>query len=79
MHPPIEMIDGHVGPDVPYLLLARAPDLLQIVEVLFDRGPVGEGFDNLRDRDIRIGREEGKPIVLFFLPLAWTAWWGSRR
>jgi hypothetical protein len=28
MHPQIEMIDGHVGPDVPHLLLARAPHFL---------------------------------------------------
>ena len=54
MHPQVEMIDGHVGPDVPHLLLARAPDFLDVVEVLFDRSPVGEGFHNL-DQEGREG------------------------
>lgn len=60
------MIDGDIGPDVAHLLLARVPDFLDVVEVLLDRGSVGKGFDDLHDRGIRVGREEGKPIVLFF-------------
>ena len=28
MHPQVQMIGGHVGPDVAYLLLAVAPDFL---------------------------------------------------
>ena len=34
-------------------------DFLHIVEVLFDRRAVDEGFDNLYGRGVRIGREEG--------------------
>ncbi len=65
MHPQIEMIDGHVRPDVPHLLLTRAPDFLDVVEVLLDRGSVGERFHNLDHARVGIGREEGEPIVFF--------------
>ena len=58
------MVDGQVAPNVPHLLLARALDFLHVVEVLLDRRPVGEGFDNLHGRGVRIGREEGIPIVI---------------
>ena len=49
------MIDSQVGPDVLHLLLARAPDFLHVVEVLFEGCPIGEGFDNLHGRGVRIG------------------------
>ena len=58
MHPQVQMIHGHVGPDVAHLLLARAPDFLHVVKVLLDRGPVGEGFENLARRGRRVGAEE---------------------
>jgi hypothetical protein len=45
------------------LLLARTPDFLDVVEVLLDRRAVGEGFDNLHGCGIRVGREEGIPVV----------------
>src|SRR4030043_1354338 len=61
MHPQIEMIDSHVGPDVPHLLLACAPDFLDVVEVLLDRGSIGERFHNLHHAHLRSRREERKP------------------
>src|SRR3989304_6318817 len=45
MHPQVQMIDGHVRPDIAHLLLACAPHFFHVVEVLFDRCPVGECFE----------------------------------
>ena len=64
MHPQVQVIDSQVGPDVPHLLLARVPDLLHVVKVLLDRGAVGEGFDDLYGGGVRIGGEEGIPVVI---------------
>jgi hypothetical protein len=64
VNPEIQMVDGQVAPDVSHLLLARAPNFLHVVEVLLDGGAVGYSFDNLHGRGVRIGREEGKPIVI---------------
>ena len=57
------MVDGHVGPDVSHLLLARAPHFLHVVEVLLDGGSVGERFENLRDADLGMGAEEGVLLI----------------
>ncbi len=65
MHPQIQIVHGHVGPDVAHLLLARAPHFLHVVKVLFDGRTVGERFENLRDAGIRIGAEEGVPTMIF--------------
>ena len=61
VNPKTQMIDRQDRPDVSHLLLAGTPNFLHVVEVLLDRGPVGEGFDDLRGRGIAIGRKEGIP------------------
>jgi hypothetical protein len=47
MHPQIELEHGDVGPQPAHLLLASSPDLLDVVEVLLDRGAVGKRFQDL--------------------------------
>src|SRR5262245_55058047 len=64
MHPQTKLKHSHVGPEVADLLLARAPHFLHVVKVLFDRGPVGEGFQNLHDAGRGVGREQSEPTTL---------------
>src|SRR5208282_4571904 len=59
------MIRGDVGPNVANLLLAGPPDFLDVVEVLLDGCPVGEGFENLGDGGLGIGAEESKATMIF--------------
>jgi len=66
MHLQIEMIDGHIGPNVSHLLLASTPKSLHIVELLFERRAISEGFDDFDVRGLWISREEGKRGVFFF-------------
>src|SRR3990172_12732408 len=64
MHPQAELKHSYVGPDVADLLLARAPHFLHIVKVLFDGGPVGEGFQNLHDAGVGIGAKQSDPTIV---------------
>ena len=63
VHPEMEMIRSNVGPDIPDLLLTRAPYFLDVVKVLLDRRSVGEGLQDLLDAGVRIGAEEGEPAM----------------
>ena len=65
MHPEIEIVHRQVRPDVANLLLAGAPHFFHVVEVLLDRGAIGECFQDLLDTRIRIRAEEGIPTMLF--------------
>src|SRR3972149_4850225 len=58
MHPEIQMIHADVSPQVADLLLARSPDFLEVVKVLFDGCTVGKSFQYLFDRSLGIGVEE---------------------
>jgi hypothetical protein len=53
MHPKIQVVHGYVRPDVSHLLLAGAPHFFHVVEVLLDRGSVGERFQDLDGRRAR--------------------------
>ena len=53
----IQMVHGHVGPDVADLLLSGTPHFLDVVKVLFDGGPVGESFENLRHAGLQLSAE----------------------
>ena len=59
VHPKAQMIRADVCPQIAELLLADTPDHLEVVKVLFDRRPIGEGFQNLGDAGVGIGAEEG--------------------
>ena len=65
MHPQIQVVHRQVRPDVAHLLLARTPDFLHIVKILFDGHAIGERFENLLDAGIRVGAKEGAPTMLF--------------
>src|SRR3972149_3928777 len=58
MHPEIQMIHADVRPQVADLLLARPPDFLEVVKVLFDGCAVGKSFQDLFYRGLGIGVEE---------------------
>src|SRR5712692_2402089 len=64
MHPQVHMVYGYVCPDVADLLLAGAPDLLHVMKILLDRGPVGEGFQNLLHARMEVRAEEREPAVV---------------
>jgi len=66
MHPEVQVVDGDVRPDVSNLLLARSPDFLDVVEVLFARGTVGKGFQYFHRTGFRLSTEERKPTMIFF-------------
>ena len=53
VHPEIEMIRSNVGPDIPDLLLTRAPYFLDVVKVLLDRRAVGEGSSTLASGSVQ--------------------------
>src|SRR5262249_40290090 len=55
--------DRHVGPVVAHLLLPRAVDLLDVVEVLLDGRAVGDGLRDLGHRGVGIGTEVRYPAV----------------
>jgi len=61
MHPQVQLNHGQVGPDVAHLLLAGAPHFLDVVKVLLDRGPVGEGLQGFRHARGRIGAKQSEP------------------
>src|SRR5947199_10407012 len=63
MEPKNQMEHRDIGPVVPHLLLTRAMDLLDIVEVLFDGGAVGERLQDLPDRRLCIRAEERFPAA----------------
>jgi len=65
MQPEIQAVHGEVRPDVANLMLSGSPHFLQIVEVLFDGGTIGEGFENRDDALLGIGSEEGAPAMRF--------------
>ena len=65
MHPKIQVVHGHIGPDVAHLLLARSPDLFDVVEILFDRGAIGKRFQDPDGGGMDVGTEEGVPKVIF--------------
>jgi hypothetical protein len=44
MHPKIQIGYRQVGPEVTRLLLSSSPDLFDIMEILVNRGSIGEGF-----------------------------------
>ena len=50
--PQVQVPRREVGPQVADLLLAAAPDLLDVVEELFDRRAVGERLDDLANTRI---------------------------
>ena len=43
-HPKIQVGYRQVGPDVTRLLLSSSPDLFDIMEILVNRGSIGEDF-----------------------------------
>ena len=49
------MISAEVRPEVTKLLLAGPPDLLDVVEDLFDGRPIGKRFNNSNSRRVAIG------------------------
>ena len=58
VHPEVQMPGPDVRPEVTDLLLSGSPHLFEVVEVLFDRRPVGEDLQNLLHGDLRVEREE---------------------
>src|SRR5260370_34024572 len=58
------MKDADVGPDVADLLLAGSPHLLEVVEVLLDRGPIGERLQDVLYGRVRVGAEESRPAAI---------------
>ena len=46
VHPKVQMTSPEVRPEVAKLLLAGSPDLLDVVENLFDGRPIGERFQD---------------------------------
>ena len=60
MHPQVQVETTDVRPDVPHLLLAGAPDFLDVVKVLFDGRPIGKCFENLFDPGLFTKRAQVK-------------------
>src|SRR5258708_1155034 len=58
------MVDGHIGPVMPHLLLSRPMHFLKVMEVLLDGGAIGDCFQDLRHRRLGIGTEERDPAVV---------------
>ena len=66
MHPQVEIVHRQVVSDIADLLLPTAPDFLHVVEVLFDRRPIGERFDNRCYAGTGVRAVKGIPTMLFF-------------
>ena len=62
VQPLVQMPAADVRPDVADLLLARAPNLLHVVEVFLDGPAVGGRFQDVADGGVRVGAEIRNPI-----------------
>src|SRR5437868_6229611 len=60
------MPSSQVGMEVTQLLLARAPHLLDILERLFNRGPLGHLVQNRRRGGVSLRAKIGPPAVFLF-------------